>query len=52
MKIINENNKILKVRAIENLENVKIEEYKKDAYFFEIDNEYYFVINRKFENRI
>ena len=52
MKIINKKNEILKVRAIKNLENIKIEKYKRDSYIFEIDKKYYFVIHRKFQNRI
>ncbi len=52
MKIINKNNKILKVKPIENFEDVKLTEYKNNTYIIEIENELYFVIKRKFTNRI
>ena len=52
MKIINKENKVLKVKPIESLEDIKLSKYKNNTYIIEMENELYFVLNRKFYNRI
>ena len=52
MKIINKENKILKVKPIKDLDDVEMTKYKKNTYIIKIENELYFVINRKFTNSI
>lgn len=48
--MIEYNAKILKIDAVNNLENVKIEEISKDAWLIQIDNKYYVAVKRKFNN--
>ncbi len=49
MKLIH-SNKLLKVRAIENLDDVKIKEYNKNVWIAKVKDEYYMIIQRKFCN--
>lgn len=51
MKIINKNNKIMKVKAVKDIEKTNRYQYKNNSFLIEIENQYYFVINRKFKNR-
>jgi len=52
MKLINEKNKILKVRAIDDMNNITMQQYDQNSYLFKIDDQYYFVLKREFNNRI
>ena len=52
MIIINNENKILKVKPIEGLDDVEVTEYKNNTFIIKIEDEFYFIINRNFINRI
>ncbi len=52
MKIINKENKVLKVKPIKDFADVEMTKYKNNTYIIKIENELYFVINRKFTNHI
>lgn len=51
MKKINNNNDFLKVKAVENLDDVKIMEYAQDVFISQIFDNYYMIIKRKFKNK-
>lgn len=46
------NNEFLKIHSIDNLDGVNLKEYKKDTWICSIEDKYYLIVKREFNNTI